>query len=260
MTRQIKTNWQTNLLVVVATLAFLFVMPAPLAAQQTDQTNNPSPSLTPNMALAESTENNSVAETKEDSDYSLRRGTNEFGVWSSGAFFATPAFGGMKADEASGRKTALLAFRYGRTLAANKSLAFQYTVDFIPIIVETGNIVEDKVIAAAKTGTTFRRKTAYGAGITPFGLQVDFKNSSHIKPFVHINIGALIFNKPVPLPDAGNFAFTLESGAGVRIFTEHKRAVTLGVRFHHISNADLSGGSNRGKNVFAFYIGFSVFK
>jgi len=45
----------------------------------------------------------------------------------------------------------------------------------------------------------------------------------------------------------------------VRIFTSERRAVNIGVRFHHISNGDTSG-SNRGLNQFVIYAGFSVFK
>jgi len=61
------------------------------------------------------------------------------------------------------------------------------------------------------------------------------------------------------IEDAGQFAFTLEGGGGVRIATSTRRAVTIGVRLHHISNGDTSG-SNRGLNQFVIYAGFSVFK
>jgi hypothetical protein len=61
------------------------------------------------------------------------------------------------------------------------------------------------------------------------------------------------------LPDAGKFAFVGEAGGGVRIFTSERRAVTLGVRFHHLSNGDRSG-ANRGLNNFVIYGGFSIFR
>ena len=50
-----------------------------------------------------------------------------------------------------------------------------------------------------------------------------------------------------------------EAGGGVRIFTSERRAVTIGLRFHHISNGDTSG-SNRGLNQFVIYGRFSWFK
>jgi len=105
----------------------------------------------------------------------------------------------------------------------------------------------------------FHRETAYGAGFTPLGLQLDFANGSKVHPFAHVNGGFLHFNKSVPIEDAGQFAWVGEAGGGVRIFTSKRRAVTIGVRFHHISNGDRQG-SNRGLNQFVIYGGFSVFK
>lgn len=200
------------------------------------------------------------SETGGDSDYVVRRGTNEFGVWGGGAFNATTVFGGLKSDETQGRKFVVAAFRYGRTLAANDSMALQYTLDVIPLAVATRNISQQAtVVTPSGPTTTFRRESTYGGGLTPFGLQLDFRNSSRVKPFIHVNAGGLIFTKSVPLPDAGRFAFTLEGGTGVRIFSSFKRAVSLGVRLHHISNGNRSG-SNRGLNQIVFQMGFSVFK
>ena len=195
-----------------------------------------------------------------DSPYRLKSGDNEFGVWGGGAFMATTIFQGLSEEEARDRKFVIAAFRYGRTLAANSSLAFQYTLDAIPLAVAMGNIEGSTSVATPSgTVTTFRRGSAYGVGVTPLGFQLDFANSSRIKPFLHVNGGLLVFNNPVPLPDAGKFAFVGEAGTGLRIFTSQRRAWSVGVRFHHISNGDRSG-SNRGLNQFIVYAGFSVFK
>ena len=198
----------------------------------------------------------SEANTNEEAPYTLRKGDNEFGFWAGGAFKATTAFGGLTEAEASDRKLFLAAFRYGRTLVANDSLALQYTLDVIPVALASGNIVSSTTVGPV---TAFERETTYGAGLTPLSLQLDFANGSRVHPFVHVNGGGLIFSKSVPLPDAGRFAFVGEAGTGVRIFTSERRAVTLGMRFHHISNGDRTG-SNRGLNQFVFYAGFSVFK
>lgn len=188
--------------------------------------------------------------------YTLEKGDNEFGFWAGGSFKATTIFGGLTEAEASDRKFFVAAFRYGRTLVANDSLALQYTLDAIPIAVASGNIVSSTTVGGV---TTFERETAYGAGLTPLGLQLDFANGSRVHPFVHVNGGFLVFNQSVPLPDAGSFALVGETGGGVRIFTSERRAVTLGVKFHHISNGDRLG-SNRGLNQFVIYGGFSIFK
>jgi hypothetical protein len=192
----------------------------------------------------------------DDNPFLLKRGDNELGFWGGFAPSATTAFGGLRDDEADDRKFFIAAFRYGRTLAANDSLALQYTLDAIPVAVASGTIVSRTTVGGV---TTFRRETAYGVGVTPLGLQLDFANGSKVHPFIHVNGGLLVFNKSVPLEDAGKFAFVGETGGGIRIFTSERRAVTLGVRFHHISNGDTSG-SNRGLNQFVIYGGFSVFK
>lgn len=194
----------------------------------------------------------------QDSDhpYRLKKGDNEFGFWGGFSPAASTIFGGLHDDEAEDRKFFIGAFRYGRTLVANDSLALQYTLDAIPVAVATGTIVARSTVAGV---TTFTRETAYGGGVTPLGLQLDFLNSSKVHPFVHVNGGFLVFNKSVPIEDAGKFAFIGEAGGGVRIFTSDRRAITLGVRFHHISNGDTSG-SNRGLNQFVIYGGFSIFK
>lgn len=193
---------------------------------------------------------------QDDNPYLLKRGDNEIGGWGGVSFKATTIFAGLSDAEAADRKFFLAAFRYGRTLAANDTLALQYTLDAIPVAIATGVIVSRTTVGGV---TTFQRDTAYGAGVSPLGLQLDFANGSRIHPFTHVNAGFLGFTKEVPIEDSGKFAFTLEGGGGLRIFTSERRAVSIGVRFHHISNGDRSG-SNRGLNQFVFYAGFSVFK
>ncbi len=190
-----------------------------------------------------------------DGSYALKQGDNEFGFWGGGSFQAT-SLGSIRDDEARDRHFVLGTLRYGRTLVANDDLAFQYTFEAVPIAVATGNIVH---VNTAGPVTTYRRETAYGGGLTPLGFQLDFRNGSSVHPFVHVNGGGLIFNRPVPLPDAGKFALVGEAGTGVRIFTSDRRAVNLGVLFHHMSNGGRAD-SNRGLNQFVIYGGFSVFK
>ena len=193
----------------------------------------------------------------DDNPFLLKRGDNEWGFWAGFSPKATTIFEGLRKDEAEDRKFFIAALRYGRTLAANDSLALQYTSDAVPVAVATGVIVSR---TTSPTGVdTFHRETAYGAGLTPIGLQLDFANGAKVHPFVHVNGGFLYFNKEVPIEDSGHFAFVGEAGGGVRIFTSERRAVNIGVRFHHISNGDTSG-SNRGLNQFVIYAGFSVFR
>ena len=190
------------------------------------------------------------------SGQTLERGDNEFGFWGGFSPKATTIFEGLSEAEAEDRRLFLAGFRYGRTLAANDTLALQWTVDAVPVALATGTIVSRSFVGGVQT---FQRETAYGAGITPIGLQLDFANGSKVHPFAHVNGGFLYFNKSMPIEDSGQFQFVGEAGGGVRIFTSDRRAVSIGVKFHHISNGDRHG-ANRGLNNFVIYAGFSVFK
>src|SRR6476619_4548115 len=121
-----------------------------------------------------------------DNPYHLKRGDNEFGFWGGVSPKASTIFGGLHEDEAEDRKFFIAALRYGRTLAANDSLALQYTLDVVPVAVATGTIVSQTTTPA---GDVFHRETAYGAGCTPLGLQLDFANGSKVHPFAHVNGG-----------------------------------------------------------------------
>src|SRR5262245_14064603 len=127
---------------------------------------------------------------QDNNPFLLKRGDNEFGFWAGFSPKATTIFEGLHDDEAEDRKFLIAALRYGRTLAANDSLALQFTFDAIPVAVATGTIVSRTVTPA---GDIFMRETAYGAGVTPLGLQLDFANGSKVHPFVHVNGGLLYF-------------------------------------------------------------------
>src|SRR5829696_5291252 len=91
----------------------------------------------------------------------LERGDNEFGFWGGFSPKATTMFEGLRDDEAEDRKFFIAGLRYSRTLAANNSLALQYTFDAIPVAVATGTIVSRTTSISGVT--TFQRETAYGA-------------------------------------------------------------------------------------------------
>src|SRR6476469_5087982 len=98
--------------------------------------------------------NSAVLAQSTDNPFLLKRGDNEFGFWGGVSPKATTIFGGLHDDEAEDRKFFIAALRYGRTLAANDSLALQYTLDVVPLAVATGTIVSRTTTAGVDT---FRR-------------------------------------------------------------------------------------------------------
>src|SRR5829696_10486757 len=76
----------------------------------------------------------------DDNPFLLKRGDNEFGFWGGFSPKATTIFAGLRDDEAADRRFFIAALRYGRTLAANDTLALQYTLDIVPVALATGTI------------------------------------------------------------------------------------------------------------------------
>lgn len=176
------------------------------------------------------------------SSYALLEGTNEFGLWVGGSPDSTRSIG--KTED---RRLLLVALRYGRVLAAWESTSLEYTLDIFPAAVVF--VPED----ARRS-----RSTIYGAGISPLGLKLNFGQQSWIKPFVGASVGFLYFEDDVPVPRSSRFNFTPEIGLGLQFFLNPKNAVTVGYKFHHISNAN-TGRRNPGMDSHVFYAGFSFF-
>ena len=100
-------------------------------------------------------------------------------------------------------------------------------------------------------------------GATAAGGSVLFKYNflgfGRWMPFWDLGLGMLWTNLAPRIPEQSTpFNFVMESGPGVQYFATERVALTLGVRFHHISNAGL-GDRNRGLNSTLGYLGLSVF-
>lgn len=175
------------------------------------------------------------------SSYALLKETNEFGLWVGGSPSSSRIVGNTRS-----RKLLLVGLRYGRVLAAWESVSLQYTLDVVPAAV------------VFQPGRVGGKSSIYGAGVSPLGLKVNFGQRSWIKPFLAASVGFLYFEADVPVPDSSRFNFTPEAGLGVQFFLTQKRAVTLGYKFHHISNAGI-GRNNPGMDSHVFYVGFSFF-
>jgi len=174
--------------------------------------------------------------------YALPKGTNEFGIWA-GASPDSSEFIGNTED----RNLVLIGLRYGRVLAAWESVSLQYTLDVFPAawVFEPSRV--------RRGGSTI-----YGAGLSPLGFKLNFLRQSWIQPFVAASVGFLYFEDDVPVPHSSQFNFTPEVGLGVQFFLAPRRALTIGYKLHHMSNAN-SGRTNPGMDSHVIYAGFSFF-
>jgi opacity protein-like surface antigen len=181
------------------------------------------------------------AETAAGAGYALAKGTNEFGLWAGGSPDSSRIFGNVE-----DRKLVLFALRYGRVLAAWDWVSLEYTLDIFPAALV---FEPDRV----RRGDS----TIYGAGLSPLGFKFNF-GQSWIQPFVATSVGFLYFEDDVPVPDSSRFNFTPAIGLGLQFFLAPKRALTVGYKLHHMSNAHTSD-NNPGMDSHVFYVGFSFF-
>ena len=175
-------------------------------------------------------------------DYKLKRGDNEFGVWGAGSFDAPTLIGNT-----AYRPTAMLGLRYGRVVGTTDWATFAYVVDVIPV----------QVVFDQEDGRGARRNV-YGVGVNYGGLKMSFLRRSRVKPFAGISGGLIAYSRPVPL-EGRKLNFTYSLDAGLDIFTGKKRALTVGYKFYHVSNA-FTGKTNIGTNDNMINIGFSFFR
>jgi opacity protein-like surface antigen len=181
--------------------------------------------------------------------------THEFTVWGGASPDSSTVFGIGRTEDA---RFGIVAFQYARRFNNNDKVNLKYTIDVVPAAVM--NYPDFRFI---RTGTnTFRveqfRKTAYAFGVAPFGLQANFRPRKKIQPFVGASGGLLYFDKQIPNDLGTKFSFTADVGGGVEFNLKNKRALTVGYKYYHISNAN-RGEINPGFDQNLFYVGYRFF-
>ncbi|NOT60552.1 MAG: hypothetical protein HOP19_10050 [Acidobacteria bacterium] len=185
------------------------------------------------------------AQTNPSQNFALAKGQNELGIWFGGSFNSPTLIG-----TARERKLLLLGLRYGRVLGGSENVAVVYVADVLPIATVFQPDFAPRGNAAV-----------YGASVSPIGFRFVFNRRRRFKPFAETTGGFLYSKRPVPLdlPEATRFNFTFDFGGGVQFFTSSRKAITLGYKFHHLSNAYRSR-INPGLDSNVFYVGLSLFK
>jgi hypothetical protein len=101
------------------------------------------------------------------------------------------------------------------------------------------------------------RRTTRGIGLEPVGFDFNFRRRHRFQPVVGINGGFLKFTRDVPIENSNSFNFTFSLRGAVQIFTDDSHSITIGYRFHHISNANTGNPFNPGIDSNFIYAGFS---
>lgn len=156
----------------------------------------------------------------------------------------------------SDRDLFLLNLQYARVLGTTENTTIKYTAGLVPVAF----VNQPAELFQPSTGPAYvlPSKRIYGGGVDPIGFQWNFRRQRAWQPFLNTQGGFLYFTDQVPVPESSQFNFTFSFGAGVQVF-RGTRSLTLGYKFHHISNAQ-TGHYNPGIDSNLFYVGWSFLK
>ena len=224
------------LLVAGLVTPFLLVTALSIAGQTS--ANKSTPSTAPSQSTSEG----------------IQKRDNEWGVWG-GLSFNSPTLIGKTRDARLGN----IGLRYGRVLAASKTVAFEWTIDAIPVAVLSNPRPELTLPPPGGFVTSPVRHSVYGFGAAPIGLKFNFRRNRRVQPFGQATGGFLYFAEQVPIANASQFNFTFDFSGGVQIVNSNRRSFTVGYKYHHISNGN-TGIFNPGVDVEMVFAGFSIFR
>ena len=154
----------------------------------------------------------------------------------------------------------IVAVRYARHFNNNDTVNLKYTADIVPA--EFLSYPDFRVVQTSSTTVSLEpeRRTAYGFGFTPLGLQMNFRPRKKIQPFVEGSGGFIYFDKQVPANGLGtHFGFTADVGFGAEFQLKDNRAFTVGYKYYHISNGN-RGVTNPGFDNNLIYVGYTFKK
>lgn len=187
----------------------------------------------------------------------------DFGVWGGGGHTVSGGVQDVGVMNAGVRIGKILTEDHGSSWYRGN---FEYAIDLIPAYVffNAPNSLQILAVTCPVTNpqcgpfVTIKRGTTYGGGFNPFGVRWNFTGTKRISPYFELNGGVLFTNHELP---AGTSNVNFVSGAtlGVNIFTRMKRAISLDIRYAHISNAGLAS-PNPGLNTVQGQIGYHWFK
>jgi len=216
--------------------------------------------LSPSFAIAQNQQQDSVRpELSEISDKitespnwnTLPSKKHELSIWGGFSPDTTNVF---KFDSGQDARLGVFGIRFARRYETTRFLHLKYTGDLIPFALFSYPQFSDDNQRLAT------RRTKYAFGVAPLGIQANFRPKKKVQPFVNNSWGIIIFPEKVPNANGTRLNFIIDYGGGVEIMLNEKktRALTVGYKVLHISNAD-RGEFNPGYDNNLFYLGYRFF-
>ncbi|HKN18065.1 MAG TPA: acyloxyacyl hydrolase, partial [Candidatus Sulfotelmatobacter sp.] len=119
---------------------------------------------------------------------------------------------------------------------------FEYAFDVIPVFRQ------------------FRPQYLYGGGFEPVILRWNSSlHAGRVAPYIELAGGGLRTNANLPAGNTSDFNFTARGGGGFQVFRSPRNSIDVGVRWSHISNANL-GVNNQEFNGVQVSLGYHWFR
>jgi hypothetical protein len=103
------------------------------------------------------------------------------------------------------------------------------------------------------------RQRFYGSGVSPVGFRASFLPQSRVQPFLSGDGGFIYFDGRVLSPEGSQYMYTVDYGAGLTFFRKQRQSFTIGYRYQHLSNANISE-HNPGTDANTFYVQVSRYR
>ncbi len=177
---------------------------------------------------------------------------NGWGVWAGGSLYASTFIARTK-DARFG----LVGLQFGHVLATEETMAVRFSADLIPAAVLSYPAPPPAQGASSPDVFAPSPSLAYGVGVVPAGLQFIYRTDRPAQPFFGGSGGLMYFPDPVPDRRGRRLNYTFDVSAGVRWILDERRVLTLGYRFHHLSNG-FRGEINPGFDANIVFLGLST--
>ena len=174
-------------------------------------------------------------------------GVHEFGAW-----WGFSAISGHVWGYAKDVKYMPIDLNYSYLWLRRESWNFRYAPELTALA----------MLDEPQPGNTNRfdqRKRTYGSGLSPVGFRASFFPQSRVQPFLSTDGGFIYFTDRVLSPQGSQFMYTIDFGGGLEIFHTQRQAFSIGYRYQHLSNANISL-HNPGTDTNVFYLAVSRFR
>lgn len=177
---------------------------------------------------------------------------NGWGAWIGGSLRSSTLIA-----ETKKARFGLVGLQFGRVLATEEEMAVRFAVDLIPVAILS--YPEPPPSEDGKPSDTIAPPslTVYGVGFVPAAVQFVYGTNGTVQPFFGGSGGLMYFPDPIPDGRGRKLNYTFDVSFGIRWVLDEHRVLTVGYRFHHLSNG-FRGEINPGFDANIIFVGLST--